>query len=329
MPKLDFDLSIYSFNADSTQVQSFKGGMRIGAKAQGEITDDITYYGKMNIFFEEGSHRALNDSSFQTANTYGVEEAYVKYAPIPFANLKIGVSEVSEKSEKLFIDPPGLGAVITVRPLDYSFLEWDFYATYNNISQDNTRTQTGQLSGSSSSYTLVGSKANLILDSVDIKAHLVHYTFNDLTNELAYTSRFRGNSISGSTDINSIFIHDFKGIYMSSAMTLKTFTIKPRLMLEKLVNLENNDEATLIGLGLTSESFDFRVSTFENEADTLPAIVVSPYYGETSRQGQTIGVSYINKSTTFSIDYHYLDAMGSNAYQDDLSIILFELRRRI
>ena len=325
----ELDLSIYSFNADSTQVSALKGGMRLGLMIKGKSGNNFNYYGKMNIFFEEGSFRSYNDDSFSQANTYGVEEAYFKWMPLQYFHMKAGISKVSKKHHSLFINPPALGTKLNVRPFDFDFFELDVFSLINTISQDSTQSGTGQLKGRASYYLITGVDTKLKTDYLDFNFHYKHFSFNKLTSEYAFKSRFRGSSVTGTGELSSTFTNNYKGHYLSTSIHLKNTTLSPVFRAEFIKNTQSEDTGKLVGINLKTEHFKYRVELFENEKDTLPAAIVSPYYGGTNRKGSLIGLTYLNKNYTIGIDYYKLDTIAASPFQDQLDIVFIEFARSI
>ena len=156
LPDWDVDMSIYAFGADSSQVHALKGGMRVGIEAEGKITETLKYHGIMNIFFEEGTHTALNNDSYATATTYGIEEANVKWVPGQFFEFRVGVDSVDKGYAPLFIDAPSLGASQKLKIADYDFFEFSALAYQNVMSVNSTQSRTGSVSNKAAYYLLAG-----------------------------------------------------------------------------------------------------------------------------------------------------------------------------
>lgn len=323
------DLSLYSFNADSSQVFALRGGMRIGIAFEGQSNEQFSYYGKMNIFFEEGSFRALNDDSFANANTYGVEEAYFMYKPFQYFYVKAGVARVFEEHQRLFLDPPGLGSKINFKPIDYDFFEFDLHAIINTITTNATQSRTGKLNGSAAYYTILGANAKFILDSLDWKIAYRNFSFHDLNSEFAFKSRFRGSSVTGTGELASLFTNDYKGHHISTYVDFKKYYLRPIIKMEYLNNTESGDSGYLFGLTLRTDHFEYKFETLRNEPDTLPAALINPYYGGTNREGQVVGVKYLNKDYTIDVDYYAHKTTEASPFQDDLNIVFVILTRKL
>ncbi len=321
------DVSIYSFNADSSQVYTLKGGMRLGLILESNKSDDFYYYGKMNIFFEEGSFRSLNDDSFASANTYGVEEAFFKWSPSTYFYAKAGVSKVEREDHSLFINPPALGLKLNTRPFDFNFLEVDTFATINTISNNSTQSRTGKIDGKASYYLLLGVDIRMLSDMIDFKLHYKGFSFNKLTSEYAFKSRFRGSSVTGTGELSSRFTKDYSGHHVSSKVKMKGLYLKPSLRAELISNSDADDQGHLMGLGLESDHFKYKIERFENDPNTLPAAIVSPYYGGTNREGFVTGITYLNKNYQINVDYYTMTTIAASPYQDDLDIIFIEFSR--
>ncbi len=323
-PDLDMDMSIYGFGADSTQVYALKGGMRFGVEAQGKITKTLSYHGKMNIFFEEGTHTALNNSSYATATTYGIEEAEVIWQPLDFFKFNIGVHLIDIDHAPLFINAPSLGLGQTIDLVDYDNFELTVFARQNVVSVNSTQSRTGKIGDRAAYYMLGGFRSKILTSPFNIYFDYNYFSYEKLSAPLAESSRFRGNTVTGTGD-SSTFFNDYKGHDISGAIEFSFLIHKIKFFSEYLSNSESNDTGLLLGTKLSlTKSHAVRFDAFENEADTLPAISVSPSYGGTNRKGQRASYIYNEGTSTITIDYFKMKTIDSSIYQDDLQILSLE-----
>lgn len=326
IPEWNVDLSIYGFGADSTQVNALKGGMRIGVDANGEITEELGYRGKMNIFFEEGSHTALNNDSYSTATTYGIDEALLLWSPLSFLKLQVGVDALENPYAPLFITVPSLGLGQNLKLADYDFFELSLFSRQNVVSVNSTQSRTGSVSNRAAYYLNGGFHSKLIFSRASLHLHYNYFSYEKLSSALADKSRFRGNTVVGTGD-SAQYLFDYKGHDISMALELDMLFHKMILFGEYLQNPDSKDSGVLIGLrAQLTESHEVSLENFENEPDTLPAISVSPYYGGTNRKGQKFGYRYQKDNNEIKLNYYKMETVETAIYQDDLDIFMLEYK---
>jgi len=324
LPDWDVDMSIYGFGADSSQVYALKGGMRIGVEAEGQITKTLKYHGIMNIFFEEGTHTALNNSSYATATTYGIEEANIKWVPGQFFEFRLGVDSVEKDYSPLFIDAPSLGATQILKIADYDYFEFSLFSRQNVVSVNSTQSRTGSVGDKAAYYLLGGFKSTFVMNKSKLHFNYNYFSYDKLSASLAEDSRFRGNTVFGTGDSSS-FTYKYKGHDFSLALELPYIIHNIKLYGEYLHNTNSKDKGILIGtkLHLTNQ-YAIRLDSFKNDPDTLPAISVSPSYGGTNREGQRLGLYFDQEDSSLSINYYRMNTINTSVYQDELDIISFE-----
>jgi hypothetical protein len=323
-PDWDVDMSIYGFGADSSQVYALKGGMRIGIDAEGQITKSLKYHGKMNIFFEEGSHTSLNNNSYATATTYGIEEANIIWEPSQFFTFKIGVDSVEADYAPLFIDAPSLGLGQVLKIADYDFFEFELFSRQNVVSVNSTQSRTGSVGDKAAYYLLGGFHSKLAMAKINLYIDYNYFSYDKLSAPLAESSRFRGNTVTGTGD-SSKYFYEYKGHDISAAIEVPYIFHKMKFFGEYLSNTESKDSGHLVGAKIYfNEKYSIRMDNFKNEPDTLPAISVSPSYGGTNREGQRVGFYFLEGTSEISIDYYKMDTVDTSVYQDDLEIFALE-----
>jgi hypothetical protein len=320
---IDADMSIYGLYADSMTIQSLKGGVRLGLASSGVIDDNLRYQGKINVFFEQGSHITLNDDSYSNANTYGVDYGTIIYSPLTFLDLSLGVQDVQKEASPLFIHPPSLGTKEVVKLVDNNnwFLFWE--NQQNIVKTDYVQNRLGKLNQRASYYITSELKYKLSNANYNMAINAGYFKFFELNSKNAYDSSFRGSQIIGSLATNSKFLYQYEGINADFKIDLNNIYYGIELYAQYLLNQDSSDIAQLYGANIgLSEKLILTLEYFRNERNTLPAIVVNPYYGGTNREGQKFGLfSTINKKSHMEINFYMTDTIVASAYQKPLNIL--------
>ncbi len=318
LPTPNFDMSIYVLNAESTQVSSLKGGMRLGVMAQGEIDENSSYFGKMNIFFEEGSHSSLNNESYSKASTFGIEEAYYQYKPLFWLKLRAGITKLDNQYSPLFIYSPSLGLQEEIKVIDFDTFELKINANQKVISSNSTVSRTGKLTEKSAQYYLNGLELHWHSTDNFLKLRYDHFIINDLNSTIADKARFIGNTVTGLTE-STKFVNEYNGHSLSAAVGFNSLTFYAHYM----QNTKNNDIGLLEGVKYkVNENYEFSAENYKIEGDTTLATLVSPYYGATNRKGQHYRVSKFFGANQIDLNFVDSKAVKASLYQDDLYIII-------
>ncbi|EQC47667.1 hypothetical protein [Bacteriovorax sp. Seq25_V] len=322
LPTPKFDTSIYTLNVESTQVSSLKGGMRLGVYAKGEIDETSSYYGKMNIFFEEGSHSSLNNDSYSKASTFGIEEAYYQYRPIFWLRVRAGITRLDNTYSPLFIYSPSLGLQEVVKVIDFENFELQFNGNQKVISSNSTVYRTGRLTEKSANYYLSGIELNYNNKSLLFHLKYDYYVIRDLNSAIANKARYIGNTVNGNEEASK-FNFKYEGHNLSAAVGFKQVFSGLTFYGQYMENSNTNDSALLAGTKLKiKEVHELKFENFDVDGDVIVSTLVSPYYGATNRQGQHYAYTKYFGADKFELNYVSAKPKKASLYQDDIYILM-------
>lgn len=324
--KISTDLSLYTFYADSTQVHSIKGGMRAGFFSNGEFNEYLKYEGKINLFFEEGSHRALNDDSFSKVQNFSLEKAFIDFIPSYFFNLKFGVFKSNEEYSHIFVATPELGLQEEIKVIDYNAFSLNLKSNQKIISSNSTENKTGTVAGETSYYLLHSASARYNHDIFNFSMTYGIYNYEGLGSSLANKAKYLGSTVFGS-DSAAQFKYKFNGDFYLTHLHFNTIFDGLDLYYQYIHNDDAKKYGENIGAALAFYKIKIGLEKYLIQKDAILPMQIPNVYGRANMDGLKTDLSYHNQNYLVSLSYTTAKPIEKTLYQAQLSTLFLEFRQ--
>lgn len=281
---------------------------------------------------ETGTNNSTVIDQFSPQNRTRVGDSYLKWDPLGFFFFKVGSLGQDRNTPLLVNRSPYASAH---QELYYRY-DKNYYF-YLNLQQaiPNNDVLTERLTGLEEGTPIYLTQTigmNLDGDLLRLKASAKHFQFKDLSATVANQSRFLGNSIVGSGDLNSAFLYAFDGFYLFSDLVMKLGSWETGFWFHYLYNDKAPDQRNtgyFWGPIVRYDIFGLGINLFENQSDSSPAFYGSNAYQKNTK-GHNIYFEIGQDEEDLNLRFHYIESelLTDSLFQAPQSYITIEFSKK-
>jgi hypothetical protein len=333
--KIETALGFGGAYVDDKQVESRIFSVLGNIKIEQEMTSALKAEFDIGASLETGSNNSLAVDEWSPESEWILNSGFLKYAPFDFLSLRAGAINQDEYKSPLLLSGSAFLAAkqeVTIYLLEnYKLIFKIEQAIPNN---QNLTKRIGSVQEGTPSFFAETIALELPGNLVSFLAEISQFSFNQLSNEVAFRSGLFGNSVTGSGTLNTTFLYRFQGINTTLfAQTNLNDSFGLNFKGQYLYNdkaPDNRNVGRLIHIGLRVESISFYGESIRNESDSSPGFYNSKTYGHNNREGFAIGISgqLKKEKLTFDMRYLQLDTINkAEIFQSNNKTILFAMKK--
>jgi hypothetical protein len=313
---------------DIVEAQDIKArifGYNIRVQINDKITSDFKLFFGATIALETGSNEVVGTvAEFEPNESISLNEGGVHYQPIQLLEFRVGALNQARFQSPLLIGSNAFAA--TEEKINFGsfyFMAQQAIPSNNKLSKRLGTVETGTPYFSTETIGLKFGRKSLF------QLELSHYSFKDLSSDVASKSETFGNSVSGIGAAKK-FNYGFDG-YNVTLLSKYQFGKNAISLGGQYLSNEDAPSDRNMGylaiLGFKRNLYGFYVESFKNESDTSPGFYNSKYYGHNNMQGT--GGTFKVESKTFNLNLRYVDMkpIEANAIQAKTQIVSFNLSK--
>lgn len=281
---------------------------------------------------ETGSNSSTVIDQYSPQNRIRVGDSYLKWDPMGLFFVKLGSLDQSRHTPLLVHRNP------------YTAAQQGIYYKYNKNYEFFFRLQQAipnndvlmeRLTGieeGTPTYLTQTAGMKLEGDLLSIRTFAKHFQFKNISSTIANQSRFIGNSISGTGDLNSDFLYSFDGFYYYLDVELKHGLWEAAVWAHYLYNDNAPDERNtglFWGPIFRYDYFGIGLNIYENQSDSSPA-----FYANQAYPKNTEGMDYYLEGNfpedKVKLRFHYIEKelINDSLYQADETYWMVEFRKK-
>jgi hypothetical protein len=319
-------------NANSAQAKAkvMRTELKISFKHQ--LYESVEAKIEANAKLETGTNSSTVIDQYSPQNRVRAGDSYLKWDPLGFFFIKVGSLDQTRYTPLLIHRSP------------YTAAQEELYYRYNknyyfylNLQQaiPNNDVLTERLAGleeGTPTYLTQTLGMKLDGDILSIRAFAKHFQFLDLSATVANQSRFIGNSISGSGDLNSSFLYAFDGYYLFTDILFKAKPWEFGFWFHYLYNDEapdNRNTGYFWGPIFRYHPFGIGINLFENQSDSSPAFYANQAYPKNT-EGKDYYIEIGQDKNDLQFRFHYIktELLNSSLYQAPETYWTFEFKKK-
>lgn len=336
-PKLGLGLNLYGAAADNGPSESRVAGTELSAKLSQSLLEEVTLNAEALLTLETGSSRTLYSEEFKPRQGFRLKEGALTVRPTSYLSFVAGAVDQDRWHQPLLLSKQSFPSLVEALELkDDYFVRLEAIQAF---ASDTSNLQPWNDFGKESATfylerLTVGKKW---ADDTDAEIHASHFLFDGLSPQLAYQSRFLGNSVSGVAVPSSRFESAFKGFEVgASARFAWNPYANPQASFSWLVNPEASADKNQAWRAAAAVSWSpkgtYRITPgveyFRVESDVSPAVFNSRARGHNGRSGYGITLTGELRPSGTSIAAEWFDTapIGSNSIVSSLQWFQLSLR---
>jgi hypothetical protein len=311
----------------------YNQGQRLRADLEGEYSRDLGYSFKVKarggFRAEVGNSRAIYTDIYTPQQVPRLKEAWIEWAPATEVAIRIGALDQEDlRIYEMLFEESFLAARESFR---FTFNHF-FIGLYGQQAVPNSPSSVvGRPTGSTEFPFFFIERLSLGFENQNnfvVETHVSHFSFENLPADVADTSRYLGNTVSGILNTNSQFVYNFSGYEAGFILEARLNSwFYPKLSASGIINLEAPEETAKSFLASISNTFElgpnFRLTPqflmFALGADASPALYTPNDWGHNNREG--FGISVVAELVRDRIDFgaQAINAklISANAFQGD------------
>jgi len=284
---LDLDISSSFASLQGSPDKANKFRFSIMADTEFTLTNNIMFVAYAGFKYEAGnSNASFNEKRYAPSTRAVYSHAYIKYAPIKPIELQAGALDNRDNEAVSIFANYGVSSLGAREKLSFGTdnFKVNITATQAMPSNDDLSDEIGTVKEETPKFFSEMVNIELNIGAQMLYAQAGHFAYQDLSSSVAYTDKFYGNTVTGTTETDSAYAYNFKGWVSTVGAKLQ---ITKSLMVNPEAEMIKNDEAPeglnsgrVAKLNLETEIINHKIKAsfgnFDNESDTAPA-----YYSKT------------------------------------------------
>ena len=334
--KLSADLGFAGNYVDDKQVEARIFGVKANLYIDQKFSETVSGKLGAGASLETGSNNSLVIDEYAPERKWILKEGYLNWAPFNFLNLKAGAINQKVYNSPLLLTRTAFLAAEEKLTLELSE-EHIFYLRMQQAipNNQNLASRIGTVDEGTPAFYAETVGMDLQGDILAVKAEVSQWAFNKLSNGVAYSSRFSGNTITGSGQLNSAFAYKFKGynVLIDSSFNF-TDLIGFKFVGQYLYNdkaPDNRNTGRIVQLGLRLGDYTFIGENFENQSDSSPAYYNSKTYGHNNKEGNRFGLEgdFEEDKLGFKLWYLKMSPITNNIFQSDTTVFYASIKKEL
>ena len=315
-----------------------KFAMSVLFDSQLTLTNDFKFISYAGFKYETGTaNSGFNERRYAATSKLVYDYAYISYKPFNFITLEAGaVDNTSDDSVSPLVNygVSFLGAREKLK-IASKYMDVTLVATQAMPYNDDLSDSIGTVNEGTPKFFSEIVNADIKISDTLIKLKAGHFAYQDLSNSVANSDRYFGNTVTGNDESDSEYAYNFKGwLYGASAK----FKITNYLTVTPAIDTVKNDEAVegknkgrTAKLNIDSEIINHKIKAFfgnfDNESDTAPAFYRKSIQ-KNSYKGNFVGLTIENpESLKTTIKYVDRTSKSSSLLIKDEKVYSISLRK--
>ncbi|MDD0852736.1 hypothetical protein HBN50_06490 [Halobacteriovorax sp. GB3] len=307
--KVKASVGFFAVSQNSDVNKAKKQGLYAGASGHHAFYPNLKL--KFNVAFEaeSGSTDSLyNNNEFRAKNSFILKEGSLVYDGLKSLTLEAGsLSNDHTAVNQLLISGSILGLRETYT-LEGKHFGVRLQALQASPNTNNFSDRVDKVEEGSPSYFQESIQALAKYESFKMKLGLGHFAYDKLSNEVAYSSLFNGNTISGVRETGTNFTYNYQGwsYYADAALTFRDFAFGAYFaQVENTEAPTGANKGTVVGLTgnyyYGSSMHILGAENFEVESDASVAYYNNKYYGHNNKKGARLFYTYKDLANNFEV----------------------------
>lgn len=294
--------------------------------------------------FEVGGHEALFTDEFAPENTLYLEEGYAQatWGETWRASLKLGAVNQRSSGNPFLVTDVAFPAA--VQSLAWTEGRWavELSAQQALANHYQRSARLGSVKEGTPQFWQEKLQVQWENHRNQVKVHAGHFTFKNLSSDVAYQSQFMGNTVFAESPENAGFAYGFGGAFAGAewkglATRAQSLGLKANYLFNDRAADGSNTAVSLGGeyeyrLSESQTSWGLNVLGFENESDASVGYYNSKIYGHNNRRGWSVSLSGHFRRSKLKAELGLVQSavLEDNAlYQDDQNLIFFKLGKEL
>lgn len=334
--ELDLSLKLYGNGSNQGLAESRIAGTEIGAEWRRALAEKLTLEAGALAILETGSSRQLvGNEENRPRQGLRLRQASLSFSPIQEIEIAAGAMDQDRWQQPMLLHRQSFPALYERLELGEKLFA-RIEATQAYASDTSTLQPWNQVGEGSAAFYYERASVGYRFDQQnEISLLAGHYLFQNLSPQLAYQSRFFGNSVTGTASTNSAFPKPFRGWELGAQTRVAlSATWTTGAGLSWLTNPEGtaNETDTWRGrlfvewVASAAQKWKTEIEYFEAGSDVSPAAFNSRARGHNNRKGY--GIALQANFSDFEVGAEWIDSRlrSPNAFQDDYQWIQLSLR---
>ena len=294
-------------NQDSEVNKANQFRVQLGLELDKRITDQISFKLNTSLSLETGNSDSLYDNNeFKPDNSISLKRAEFVWNPSNQIQITAGALAMRDINHGLLV---GHGTFMGAKE-SYSFksnkIEGSISALQSIPKNTNYSNRLDEVNEENPSFYLESLTLKYGSDSNNIKSTTSHFAYANLSNSVAATSYYLGNSVNLSDRTNGEFLFSYIGYAqkLEAQLQVNSFSFNPYGEYIQNTAAPSNNEGKVIGLEViysqNDKEYTMDFSAFDSDADSSVAFYNSSLYRNNNKTGNVLKLSYEDlKSQTF------------------------------
>ena len=319
--------STLMYNSKQAKTKSFGYTFNLLGKYQILEENTLTANLDASVILEAGSFETLNINDFRPIQGLTIQNATVDYKLQGYLNFSFGaINQKDLLSPLLLTNTAFVGGRQKFNLGHFSFQIQELIPNNQSLSH-----RYGEIEETKPTF-LIGTFLYRLRDSaIQIDANFSFFKYSDLSSQVAYESNFLGNSITGNSTENAIFLYKFSGYNLVANITLTVdtstyITFKSQYLFNNEAP-DSRNKGILGALSLKHNSYQFGATYFKNESDSSISFYNDKFFGHNNVQGVAIDITKHFPAQDFEVNFKYVTnkPIKNEIYKSSTNIILINL----
>lgn len=316
--------------------ESRVAGLYASAKAKYRLADTVSSFAEVGVQLESGSSQQLFVEEFRPVQTVFLREANIRWAPLRYFNIRVGVLNQEEHENPLIFRNASFPAARESVLIPAGWLRLRLTAQQAVPTSQSLSTRTSAKKDGTPFVLTQSVFADFDYRGFFAEAHATYFEFRNLPPAVANESRFLGNTVSGTSINTARFTFDYLGWDFGGKVGWRRGSRELASAGAEYVNNNKGPVGDNTGLRAWGR-FQFPVygalvqpiaGYFRNESDSSPAFFNSKFLGHNNREGFFGGIDVKLPRYSFGFDAVTANTINTNALQADRVLVQLHLETR-
>jgi hypothetical protein len=309
-----FKSSYLSQESDLNKANIFR--FQMGLTLDKQVLEQVKFKLNTSISLYTGNSDSLYDNNeFKSqSNSISLKRAEFVWSPLSGVKLKAGALAMRDTRHELLV---GRGTFLGTKE-SFTYKSGGFKANLSAVQSipknANYSNRLDEVNEENPSFYLESIDLKYGNKQTFIRSTTSHYAYSNLSNSVAATSHYLGNSVNLMDRSNGDFLYSYIGYAqrLEGKVTVNSFSFSPYG--EYVVNTAapSNNEGKLVGIEtiytLNDKAYGVDLSTFNTDADSSVAFYNSSLYRGNNKLGNVIRLEYRDLKSDSKIEMILIDS---------------------
>jgi hypothetical protein len=311
-------------NQDSEVNKANQFRVQLGLELDKRITDQLSFKLNTSLSLETGNSDSLYDNNeFKPDNSISLKRAEFIWSPLAQVKITAGALAMKDSNHGLLV---GHGTFMGAKE-SYSFtsdnLEGSISALQSIPKNTNYSNRLDEVNEENPSFFLESLNLKYGSAKNNIKSTTSHFAYANLSNSVAATSYYLGNSVNLSDRTNGEFLFSYIGYAqkLEAQFEVSSFSINPYGEYIQNTAAPSNNEGRVLGLEVVysqnDQEYTIDFCGFDSDSDSSVAFYNSSLYRNNNKRGNILKLQYEDLRSQLLFEMILINSRLKNSIQLD------------